>query len=204
MKRGERPAGSVVSHFVDWDRRITLAVRRLHAPGRDRLVHAITFLGSHAFLVPAAILLSGALIVAGMGNSAAYLGGAMLAGSLWSPLLKRRFRRARPDLWTPLATEASHSFPSGHATMGTIFVGSLGVVLFRELASPAARIAAVMIFVAALLAVALSRVYLGAHWLSDVLAGILLGLAWLAVWSVIAGSVLPRGAPARPSRMSLF
>ena len=189
---------------MDWDRRITLAVRRLHAPGRDRLVHAITFLGSHAFLVPAAILLSGALIVAGMGNSAAYLGGAMLAGSLWSPPPGPAARRGRPELWTRLATEATHSFPSGHATMGTIFFGALGVVLFRELSSPAARIAGAMICAAALLAVALSRVYLGAHWLSDVLAGILLGLAWLAVWSVIAGSVLPRGAPARPSRMSLF
>jgi len=109
----------------------------------------------------------------------------MLFGSIWSPLLKRRFRRGRPDLWTPLATEESHSFPSGHATMATIFFGAAGVVLCREAIPPAARIAIAGAAAILLAAVALSRVYLGAHWLSDVLAGIFLGVLWLVVWVFI-------------------
>ncbi len=167
------------------DRRVTLAVRSLHAPARDRLVHAITFLGSQRFLIPAAILLSGALLLLHRGSSAKFLGGAMLLGSIWSPVLKRRFRRGRPDLWTPLATEASHSFPSGHATMATIFFGAAGVVGYREAATSVARIGIVAAAAGLIAAVALSRVYLGAHWLSDVLAGIFLGVLWLVAWALI-------------------
>jgi undecaprenyl-diphosphatase len=178
--------------FSAFDRRVTLAVRNLHAPGRDRVVHAITFLGSQRFLIPAAILLSGALILLHRGPSAKFLGGAMLLGSMWSPLLKRRFRRGRPDLWTPLATEASHSFPSGHATMGTIFFGAAGAVLFREAGSPLARILVAAGAFVVIAAVALSRVYLGAHWLSDVLAGILLGAVWLIVYALVSRAVFPR------------
>ncbi|HEY6050041.1 MAG TPA: phosphatase PAP2 family protein, partial [Thermoanaerobaculia bacterium] len=123
--------------------------------------------------------------------SAKFLGGAMLLGAMWSPLLKRRFRRGRPDLWTPLATEASHSFPSGHATMGTIFFGAAAVVLFREASSPLARILVAAGALVVISAIALSRVYLGAHWLSDVLAGVLLGAAWLLVYALLARAVFP-------------
>lgn len=177
------------------DRRVTLAVRRLHAPGRDRLVHAITLFGSQRFLIPAAILLSGALILLHRGPSAKFFGGAMLLGSIWSPLLKRRFRRGRPDLWTPLATEPSHSFPSGHATMGTIFFGAIGIVLYREAGSSWARIGVLAVAAVLIAAVALSRVYLGAHWLSDVLAGILLGVVWLIVYSILSQAVFSTSRP---------
>jgi membrane-associated phospholipid phosphatase len=191
------PRRNWLDPFSALDRRVTLAVRNLHAPGRDRVAHAITFLGSQIFLIPAAILMSGALILLHRGAAAKYLGGAMLLGSIWSPLLKRRFRRNRPDLWAPLATEASHSFPSGHATMGTIFFGAAGVALCREAATPAAGIAIAVAAAVLIAAVALSRVYLGAHWLSDVLAGIFLGVLWLVVWALILPANSPAGA-ARP------
>jgi membrane-associated phospholipid phosphatase len=192
--------------FFDLDRRVTLAVRKLHAPGRDRLVHAITFLGSHVFLIPAAILVSGALILAHRGPAAGFLGGLMLVGWLWSPLLKRGFRRGRPDLWAPLATEASHSFPSGHATMATMFFGALALVLRREAHDPLLRAAILAGAAAVILCVALSRVYLGAHWLSDVLAGILLGLVWIAVWILVVRSEFTRHSllvDRRPSQVAV-
>ncbi|HYK42799.1 MAG TPA: phosphatase PAP2 family protein [Thermoanaerobaculia bacterium] len=188
----------VARRLSAFDRRVTLAVRSLHGPGRDRAVHAITFLGSQRFLIAAAILLSGALLILHRGPSAKFLGGAMLLGSIWSPLLKRRFRRGRPDLWSPLATEASHSFPSGHATMGTIFFGAAGLVLLREAPSPAARVAVLALAAIFIAAVALSRVYLGAHWLSDVLAGVLLGALWLLAWSLILSALTP-ALPSHPA-----
>jgi undecaprenyl-diphosphatase len=170
---------------------VTLAVRRLHAERRDRWVGRLTMLGSQYFLIPAAILTSGVLIVAGRGHSARFLGGAMLFGWMWSPLLKRRFRRGRPDLWPALATEPSHSFPSGHTTMSTIFFGGLAIALGRVPGGPAVRVAIAAGCVLVVAAVALSRVYLGAHWLSDVIAGILLGSLWLGA-CVFAERVLVR------------
>jgi undecaprenyl-diphosphatase len=174
------------------DRTVTLGVRRLHAERRDRWVGRLTMLGSQYFLIPAAILTSGLLIVAGHGKSAEFLGGAMLFGWMWSPLLKRGFRRGRPDLWPALATEPSHSFPSGHATMSTIFFGGLAIALGRLPGSPFVRGVIVVGCVLVIVGVALSRVYLGAHWLSDVLAGILLGSLWLGACLVAQSALAQR------------
>lgn len=180
------------------DRRVTHAVRRLHRPGLDLFVRRFTRIGSQYFLIPTSILAAGFLILAGLGRPAAFVGGAMLFGWIWSPLLKRGFRRGRPDLWPALATEASHSFPSGHATMSTIFFGALAVSLSPFLFGPA-RVALWTGCLLLVAAVAMSRVYLGAHWLSDVIAGILLGILWLAACVVCERSVATRkDRPPRP------
>ncbi len=88
--------------------------------------------------------------------------------------------RPVPGLYTGLST---YAFPSAHATMSTVTYGFLAVLLAREL--PAARrwgpytAAALIVSL-----VVLSRVYLGAHWLTDVLAGVSLGLVWVAVLGI--------------------
>lgn len=188
MKSEKSHAGRrVTGYFSGLDRSVTMAIRRVHGPGRTRFAHAVTFLGSHSFLIPAAILASGVLLIVGWRSSARFLGFSMLVGSALSPLLKRRFRRGRPDLWTPLATESTHSFPSGHATMGSIFFGAIGMVLWREIPGAAARTGTVLFCSAMVFLVALSRVYLGAHWLSDVLAGILLAAVWLTLSAFLIG-----------------
>lgn len=193
--KSDRRYGFRRNPFPGLDRTVTLAVRRLHAEGRDRWIGRLTMLGSQYFLIPAAILASGLLIVAGHGKSARFLGAAMLFGWMWSPLLKRGFRRGRPDLWPALATEPSHSFPSGHATMSTIFFGGLAIALGRVSGDPVVRVALAAGCVLVIAAVALSRVYLGAHWLSDVIAGILLGSLWLGA-CLAAESALRRRADA--------
>ena len=102
-------------------------------------------------------------------------------GMLLNVLLKYTFQRARPSFDDPLLTLATYSFPSGHASGAALFYGFLAAYLVCVLARPALR-AAVLCAAAAMVAlVALSRVYLGAHFLSDVLAGIAFGCAWLAV-----------------------
>jgi membrane-associated phospholipid phosphatase len=98
--------------------------------------------------------------------------------------LKLAFRRDRPFFTDPLATLSTYSFPSGHATVSIAVYGALTLVLLRRLRGPAR----VVCLAAAVLLVSLigfSRMYLGVHFLSDVLAGYSVGLAWLALCVVV-------------------
>ena len=95
--------------------------------------------------------------------------------------MKQGFRRDRPFFEDPLATASSFSFPSGHALVSLAVYGSLALVVARHLTSR--RAAAAVLAMAALwvLAIGFSRLYLGVHFLSDVLAGYSAGAAWLAL-----------------------
>lgn len=109
----------------------------------------------------------------------AYVGAEVLSYSL-----KLAFRRDRPFFTDPLATVSTYSFPSGHATVSVAVYGALCLVLLRRLTGPAR----VVCLAAAVLLVSLigfSRLYLGVHFLSDVLAGFSVGLAWLALCVVV-------------------
>lgn len=120
-------------------------------------------------------------------------------GMLLNVLLKYTFQRARPSFDDPLVTLATYSFPSGHASGATLFYGFLAAYLVCALPGMGARVVlagAALIMVAL---VALSRVYLGAHYLSDVLAGIAFGSAWLAV-CITAISTFRRRREARASQ----
>ena len=109
-------------------------------------------------------------------------------------LLKELFHRARPgaDLVYLLPSLSSLSFPSGHTMGTTSVVGSLAVVLHVVKAPRVVRLASIPLGAAAIVGVGLSRVYLGAHYPSDVLGGFLAAAAWV---SVITGSMYPRLLP---------
>lgn len=104
-------------------------------------------------------------------------------GMLLNVLLKDGFQRARPVLELPLVHYATYSFPSGHATGSTVFYGALCAVVFTRTRSHGKRTAAVAGAMAMVLLVCFSRVYLGAHYLTDVSAGVSVGLAWLLAWT---------------------
>lgn len=112
--------------------------------------------------------------------------GAMAGASLVFRALKISLDRPRPPAVTRLVAETNESLPSGHATMSIVVIGSLVVLAWagRTAAARVAFVAAGALWVGA---VGATRVYLGVHWFSDVLAGWLVGAAWLAacvaVWS---------------------
>jgi undecaprenyl-diphosphatase len=115
-------------------------------------------------------------------------------GLLLNLLLKELFHRARPgaDLVYLLPSLSSLSFPSGH-TMGTTSVfASLVVILHVVKAPRGVRLASILLGFAAIVGVGLSRVYLGAHYPSDVLGGFLAAAAWV---SVVTGLMYPRLLP---------
>jgi membrane-associated phospholipid phosphatase len=95
--------------------------------------------------------------------------------------MKQGFRRERPFFEDPLATASSFSFPSGHSLVSLAVYGSIALVVARHARSR--RVAATALGVAAvwILAIGFSRLYLGVHFLSDVIAGFAAGAAWLAL-----------------------
>ena len=99
------------------------------------------------------------------------------AGQLLNVGLKHIFQRARPVVPEPLVHLATYSFPSGHAVASTLFDGAVCALVLQRVRSRAWRVAAVAGAVAMVLLVTFSRVYLGAHYLSDVVAGIAVGAA---------------------------
>ena len=101
-------------------------------------------------------------------------------GMLLNVLLKNIFQRARPSFDGPLATLSTYSFPSGHAASATLFYGLLAAWYFCQARSWRGRVAAVALATLAVALVGLSRVYLGAHYPSDVLAGMAASSGWLA------------------------
>lgn len=103
-------------------------------------------------------------------------------GMLLNAALKHVFHRSRPHFDHPLVTLDSYSFPSGHTAAATLFYGFLMLLLLRRPGQSAARRSAIVAgAVSMVLLVATSRVYLGAHYLSDVLAAMLEGVLWLTL-----------------------
>jgi membrane-associated phospholipid phosphatase len=116
---------------------------------------------------------------------AAFVALAALGAQVLSTGMKLGFRRDRPFFPDPLATESTFSFPSGHALVSLAVYGSIALVLARRLSSHTER--ALLLGATALLVIAIgfSRLYLGVHFLSDVLAGYAAGAAWLAFLYVV-------------------
>ncbi len=109
-------------------------------------------------------------------------------GSLLNEILKQLFHRARPDILR-LVEVTDYSFPSGHSMNSMIFYGFLVYLMLKYL-QPRFKYPAVFIFSLLILLIGTSRVYLGVHYASDVVAGFIIGLAWLAFYIHISGKYI--------------
>jgi undecaprenyl-diphosphatase len=159
----------------------------------ETAVRDITALGGVTVLTIVTLAVIGALVIRHHGRSAVFLGIAVAGGQALSHLAKAVFDRPRPDL-VPHGTDfVSTSFPSGHSMMAAVTWLTLAVMLAR--AEPKRRMKAYWITLAVLVvgAVGVSRVYLGVHWPSDVLAGWALGAAWALLCLLLARWLERRG-----------
>jgi membrane-associated phospholipid phosphatase len=99
--------------------------------------------------------------------------------------LKLGFERERPFFSDPLATENTYSFPSGHASVSLAVYGTLGYIAARHASTRRAQLGWLGAAALLVLLIGFSRLYLGVHFLSDVIAGFSLGLAWVAFCVVL-------------------
>ena len=106
---------------------------------------------------------------------------AMGGGMLLNVGLKHVYERARPHFDDPFVTLQTFSFPSGHTAGATLFYGVLAAFMVSRHRAPSRRAAYVILAVLAIVMVAFSRIYLGAHYLSDVMAAAASSTAWLVL-----------------------
>jgi len=102
-------------------------------------------------------------------------------GMLLNGILKLVFQRARPHFENAILTLSGYSFPSGHTMMATVFYGTLIAIVIDQCRDWRWRTAALIVAVFLIVLVGLSRIYLGVHYLTDVLGAIVEGFAWLTV-----------------------
>ena len=117
-------------------------------------------------------------------------------GMLINVLVKYAFHRTRPSFNDPLLTLTTYSFPSGHTAGSMLFYGVLAAYLVCHIRSWRWRIPIVSTAVLMVIVVGISRMYLGVHYLSDVLAAVAESIAWLAI-SLTTISTLRRRKAAR-------
>jgi len=149
-------------------------------PTLTALAIVITTLGSTVAMAILAVVVGAWCWWRGRRADAVLAVGAMAGASLVFRLLKALLARDRPPVADHLVVETNESLPSGHATMSIVVVGTI-VVLAWAGRSTLGRAAMVVVAAAWIGAVGATRVYLGVHWISDVLAGWAVGAAWLAL-----------------------
>ena len=142
---------------------------------------AITTFGNFATLIVVVVIAVAVLWRRGERTDALFVAVAFLGAQVLSSGMKLGFRRERPFFPDPLATESTFSFPSGHALVSLAVYGSIALVVARRLPRRRDRILLLAATGLLVLAIGFSRLYLGVHFLSDVLAGYAAGIAWLAL-----------------------
>ena len=175
-----------------FDREVMLALRSSADPrvpiGPTWLPEAardLTSLGSIIVLVIITLAVVSYVFLAGRSAVAWLTLIAVFGGIVLSDLLKFAFERARPDVVNPLARVFTTSFPSGHATLSAITYLTIGAILARS--QPLSTISVYFLSLAAFLTmlIGVSRIYLGVHYPTDVLAGWCIGVAWAMGCSAI-------------------
>jgi undecaprenyl-diphosphatase len=153
----------------------------------------VTALGGYAVLTLLVASVVGYLLMARHYPAALLVLAATLGGLLISHLLKAVYDRPRPDLVPHLAHVSTASFPSGHAMLSAVVYLTLGALLARLADNWWTRLYFVAVAVILTLLVGASRVYLGVHYPTDVVAGWAAGLVWAVVCWLIARYLQRRG-----------
>ncbi len=176
-----------------FDRAVLLWIDATVPGWLDGPMRAVTALGYYSVVLPLLAVISLAFYLRGWRLSAVMLVISTAGGILLTTVLKEVFRRSRPEIVDSGYTAGFYSFPSGHATVAVGFYGALALILAYHLRGPA-RWAVVLLGTALVLLIGFSRLYLGVHYPTDVLAGFLAAPLWLvsvggvyALWLSVRG-----------------
>jgi len=196
-------AEEVVEPFsLALDRAATIFSTAVASPALTRVIWVATLLGDTRVAVVATLVAAALLAVWGHPRRAGSVIVLMLVSTALSDSVKYLVERPRPPAGLALiALPSSASFPSGHAMAGIVLAGTLALMLIASRAPGWVRVLGSIAVFAAGLVVGLSRVYLGVHYFSDVLASWCLGATLVGLWAAAVltwGRGVPPASEVRP------
>ena len=165
---------------IGFDLPVRAAIHGWAFPALTAAMRLVTMIGSEYLLVPLAAILVWRWERRGERQAAYLLVVGSLSAEALGQLLKTLIHRPRPEVFFGLVPAETYSFPSGHAFVPTVCFWILAGIL-----APGARWRATVVVIATVLG--FSRVYLGYHYPSDVVAGWALAVVWLTLWAIVAG-----------------
>lgn len=166
-----------------FDHAILVSLRAWGGPSwLPRVAKDVTALGGAVILTLVVIAVTGLLLVQRLWLTALAVLAASISGGMAVDAIKAWAGRARPDLVDHLVTVTNASFPSGHAANSATVYLTVAALSTQVLRQSAARTYTVVVAVLLVGAIGLSRIYLGVHWPTDVLAGWSFGTLWALAW----------------------
>jgi undecaprenyl-diphosphatase len=184
--------GVVQGETRAFDRAVLLAFRNstdlsdpIGPPWLEIIFRDITSLGGATVLTLMTVAVTGFLLIDAKRGAAILVLGSVIGGVVLSSILKLGIDRPRPNLVAHLVEEHNASFPSGHAMLSAVVYLTLGGLLSRVERPRRIKIYVLSVAVILTLLIGVSRVYLGVHWPTDVLAGWCAGATWAVLcWRV--------------------
>jgi undecaprenyl-diphosphatase len=167
-------------------------------PWLENIMRDFTALGGVAILTTVTALVVGFLLLTGKRHAARVVIISVVGGIVLSSLLKWGFSRPRPDLVPHGAVVYTQSFPSGHAMLSAVVYLTLGALLARTEAKTGVKIYLLACAGVLTVIIGISRIYLGVHWPTDVLAGWAVGASWALLCWLVMLWLQGRGKVERP------
>jgi undecaprenyl-diphosphatase len=193
-------AGHVTSGSTQaFDEAVLTWIGQHRPPSLERVMLEITFLGTGTVVIAVVTVSALFLWLTRHQYSAALLLVSAIGGILLNNLLKVGFDRPRPRVFEWGSQALSSSFPSGHAMSAAAVYGTVAYLAARLQKRMWHRVATMLIAGILIVLIALTRLYLGVHYPSDVLAGIIIGLAWAAFCMATLEAIQVYGKRRAPS-----
>jgi len=168
-------------HISGFDQNVIAAVQGWEAPGLTGLMEGFSWIGSTVGTMLISVLAFLFLaFVLGHRKELIFFVAVVGGSALLNQALKYAFHRERPNIHR-LVEETGYSFPSGHSMAAFALYGALAYLLWKNVRGAAGRVALISVCFAMILAIGLSRIYLGVHYPSDVVAGYLASGVWLGL-----------------------
>jgi undecaprenyl-diphosphatase len=157
------------------------AVHQLASPMLTAIMRGFSFVGSTIALTVATIFVVVGFAMWKWTREAKLFALTMIGAGLLNITLKLAFKRPRPVPFFNLTPPESYSFPSGHSLTSAVFFGALAAILTARIKPRRTRAAIWIVSTAMFLLIGLSRIYLGVHYTTDVIAGFVAALIWILV-----------------------
>ena len=171
----------------------------LHAqssPALESVFFFFTTMGNVEFILPIALLIFGTLLYKKQRRNALLFAFGVGGAALANFILKLIFQRDRPSFWESIVIEHGYSFPSGHAMVSSALVLSLIVILWNT----RWRIPTIIVGGTIAVMIALSRLYFGVHFPTDIIAGWSVSIIWVTIVTIVAKNIISkRSAQLKPN-----